>query len=84
MEITLSNSVEIIAILTFAAALLRYTVIVPLQTAIATLKEAVDEVKTMLKELSDDQRSIDKRLVAVEESAKQAHKRLDGMEHVLQ
>ena len=42
------------------------------------------ELKGMLKEMSEDQRNIDKRLVAVEESAKQAHKRLDGMEHALQ
>ncbi|WP_319403132.1 hypothetical protein [uncultured Anaeromusa sp.] len=84
MELNLSNTVEILGIIGFTAGVLKYIVIDPIQQAMATLKEALEEVKGMLKELGEDQRNIDKRLVAVEESAKQAHKRLDGMEHALQ
>ena len=84
MELNLSNTVEIFGIIGFTGGVLKYIVIDPIQQAMAAIKEAMEELKGMLKELSEDQRNIDKRLVAVEESAKQAHKRLDGMEHVLQ
>ena len=84
MELNLSNTVEILGIIGFTGGVLKYIVIDPIQQAMAAIKEAMEELKGMLKELSEDQRNIDKRLVAVEESAKQGHKRLDGMEHVLQ
>ena len=84
MELNLTNTVEILGIIGFAGGVLKYIVIDPIQQAMTTIKEAMEELKGMLKELSEDQRNIDKRLVAVEESAKQAHKRLDGIEHTLQ
>ena len=84
MELNLSNTVEILGIIGFTGGILKYIVIDPIQQAMTTIKEAMEELKGMLKELSEDQRNIDKRLVAVEESAKQAHKRLDGIEHTLQ
>ena len=84
MELNLNNTVEILGIIGFAGGVLKYIVIDPIQQAMAAIKEAMEELKGMLKELSEDQRNIDKRLVAVEESAKQAHKRLDGIEHTLQ
>lgn len=84
MELNLSNTVEILGIIGFTGGVLKYIVIDPIQQAMATIKEAMEELKGMLKELSEDQRNIDKRLVAVEESAKQAHKRIDGIEHTLQ
>ena len=84
MELNLSNTVEILGIIGFTGGVLKYIVIDPIQQAMATIKEAMEELKEMLKELSEDQRNIDKRLVAVEESAKQAHKRIDGIEHTLQ
>ena len=84
MELNLSNTVEILGIIGFTGGVLKYIVIDPIQQAMTTIKEAMEELKGMLKELSEDQRNIDKRLVAVEESAKQAHKRIDGIEHTLQ
>ena len=84
MELNLNNTVEILGIIGFAGGVLKYIVIDPIQQAMAAIKEAMEELKGMLKELSEDQRDIDKRLVAVEESAKQAHKRIDGIEHTLQ
>lgn len=84
MELNLSNTVEILGIIGFTAGVLKYTVIDPIQQAMKALEEAMKELKGMLKEMSEDQRNIDKRVVAVEESAKQAHKRIDGIEHTLQ
>ena len=84
MELNLNNTVEILGIIGFTAGVLKYIVIDPIQQAMKALEEAMKELKGMLKELSEDQRDIDKRLVAVEESAKQAHKRIDGIEHTLQ
>lgn len=77
MELNLNNTVQIITIISFAAGLVKYLIVKPLQTAITTLKEAITEMKNMITLLSDEQKNIDKRLVACEESAKSAHKRID-------
>lgn len=79
MELNLSNTVQLITIISFTAGLIKFLIVKPLQTAITALKEAITEMKDMLFRLDQDQKGIDKRLVAVEESAKSAHKRLDGM-----
>lgn len=80
LELNLSNTVQLITIISFTAGLVKYLIVKPLQTAITALKEAITEMKDMLFRLDQDQKGIDKRLVAVEEAAKSAHKRLDGME----
>ena len=80
LELNLNNTVQIIAIIAFAAGVVKYMVVIPLQGAIITLERAVEELKTVLCRMDQDQKGIDKRLVAVEESAKSAHKRLDGLE----
>lgn len=80
----LNNTVQIIVIISFVASIVagitKYIVINPLQGAICTLNDTVKELKTMLGSLSEEQKCSDKRLVAVEESAKSAHKRLDRLE----
>ena len=80
MELNWDNVGQILGIMTFAAGLIKYVVVQPLQTSINSLKETVTELKIVLSGLSEEQKCIDKRLVAVEESAKSAHKRIDGME----
>jgi hypothetical protein len=80
MELNLSNTVQLITIITFTAGMVKFLIVKPLQTAIAALKEAITEMKNMMFRIDQDQKGIDKRLVAVEESAKSAHKRLDGLE----
>ncbi|WP_425061381.1 hypothetical protein [Sporomusa carbonis] len=82
LELNLSNTVQIITIISFSAALVKYLIVNPLQAAINSLKEAVAKIETILFRLEQDQKNIDKRLVAVEESTKSAHKRLDGIEGV--
>ncbi|GMB01085.1 hypothetical protein [Pelosinus sp. IPA-1] len=82
MELNLNNSGQIIAIITFTAWLVKYLIVNPLQTAITALKEAVTEMKNMVFRMDKDQKSIDKRLVRVEESNKVAHHRIDGLEAI--
>ena len=80
MELNLNNTVQIIAIISFTSTLVKYLIVNPLQTAITTLNDAIKEIKKIHARLEEEQRNIDKRLVAVEESTKSAHKRIDGME----
>jgi biopolymer transport protein ExbB/TolQ len=68
------------ALLTLTSYLLKHMIVSPLQTAITTLKDAVNELKKMLEKVEDVQQDIDKRLVAVEQSAKSAHHRLGRLE----
>jgi uncharacterized protein YhaN len=79
MELTLNNTVQLIAIIGFAAALVKFLIVEPLQTAITTLQKAIEKMETVLSHLAEEQKGIDKRLVAVEESTKSFHKRLDAM-----
>ena len=80
MEITLTNAVQLITVVGFVSLLVKQLIINPLQTAIVALNKAVEEFKTVLTRIEREQNSIDRRLVVVEESAKSAHKRIDGME----
>lgn len=80
MEINLNNAVQIITIVGFASLVVKLIIIGPLQSAIGTLQKAVEKMESLLNRLSDEQKNIDKRLVAVEQSAKSAHHRLDGLE----
>ncbi len=80
MELNLSNTVQVTAIITFSSGLIKYLIVNPLQAAIDTLKKSIDELKDAVTRIDCDQRGIDKRLVAVEESEKSAHKRIDGLE----
>ena len=80
MELNLNNSVQLITIISFTSMLIKYLIVNPLQVAIGALQKSIDKMETVLADMTNEQKGIDKRLVAVEESAKSAHKRLDGME----
>jgi hypothetical protein len=80
LELNLTNTLQIIAIIGFAAGIVKQLLVKPLQLAIDSLQKAIEKMEIVLSHLSEDQKGIDKRLVAVEESTKSAHKRLDGME----
>jgi len=80
VEINLSNTVQIITIVGFAAAVVKYLIVLPLQVSINQLQKSIEKMEIVLSHLADEQRCFDKRLVAVEESAKSAHRRLDGMD----
>ena len=80
MELNLGNTVQLITIITFTAWLVKFLIVKPLQTAITALKEAITEMENVMFRMEKDQKSIEKRLVTVEQSAKSVHKRLDGLE----
>ena len=83
MELNLTNMVQITVIIGFASGVVKLLIISPLQNAINTLNDSIKEMKKMLTQLEKDQRGIDKRLVAVEASAKSAHHRIDEVkEHI--
>ena len=84
MEVFLGVSVQIIAIIGFTAAVVKLLIVNPLQASINSLKDAITKMENTLSKLADEQKSIDKRLVAVEESAKSAHHRIDGVEKRIQ
>ena len=72
---------EVIAALSFIGAITKYLIVTPLQQSIDTLKEAIIKLDMMLTTLNKEHNDVSRRLVVVEESAKAAHKRLDGFEH---
>jgi len=82
VELNLNNTVQLITVIGFASVIVKLLIVKPLQGAIETLQKSIEKMETMLNNLSEEQKSIDKRLVAVEESSKSAHKRIDGMEGI--
>lgn len=58
-------------------------IISPLSIAITALQETIKEFRDVVDNLKQEQHEIDKRLVVVEQSAKSAHHRLDGLEEVI-
>lgn len=80
----LNEIVSYTVIISFAAAVVQYIVIRPLQASIASLGEAVSSLRTLLQDiecrLNTETRNLDTRIVCVEESAKSAHKRIDTIE----
>ena len=80
----LNEIVSYTVIISFAAAVVQYIVIRPLQASIASLGEAVSSLRTLLQDidcrLNTETRNLDTRLVSTEESCKSAHKRIDTLE----
>lgn len=70
----------LVCVVKSAWGLLRYTVeniVNPLSNNIGQLQETTKEVKELVDFLRDKQQELDRRLVVVEQSVQQAHKRLD-------
>ena len=80
----LNEIVSYTVIISFAAAVIQYIVIRPLQTSISALGEAVSSLRTLLQDidcrLNTETRNLDTRIVCTEESCKSAHKRIDALE----
>lgn len=80
----LNEIVSYTVIISFAAAVIQYIVIRPLQTSISALGEAVSSLRSLLQDiecrLNTETRNLDTRLVCIEESCKSAHKRIDTLE----
>lgn len=70
----------IIAIIKGAFSLLQYIVkniVNPLSFSITNLQQATQELRNLIDRLRNDMQALDKRIIIVEQSTKQAHKRLD-------
>ena len=70
----------LIAIIKSAFSLLQYIVkniVNPLSISITTLQSATNELRSLIDRIRNDMQALDKRIIIVEQSTKQAHKRLD-------
>ena len=80
----LNEIVSYTVIISFAAAVVQYIIIRPLQMSITTLGDAVTELRELLQDincrLNTETRNLDTRIVCTEESLKSAHKRIDALE----
>ena len=80
----LNEIVSYTVIISFAAAVVQYIIIRPLQMSITTLGDAVTELRELLQDincrLNTETRNLDTRIVCTEESVKSAHKRIDAIE----
>lgn len=74
---TLSLIIEVLAIISFISAVVKYVIINPIQNALQTMNESLIELKHLIKMIDKEQKDIDRRLIVVEEAVKSAHKRLD-------
>ena len=63
-----------------AGTIFYYAVIKPLTGAIADLRDLIRDMRDDLQRNEEKRQEMDLRLVAVEESAKSAHHRIDGIE----
>ena len=83
MTISIENISVYIGIIMFACYAINYIVIKPLRTSIQALQSAIDRLDNRLSVLDskiDDDRE---RIAIVEQSAKQAHKRIDRLDKVV-
>ena len=71
---------EVVGLAGLAGTIFYYAVIKPLTGAIADLRELIRDMRDDLQRNEGKRQEMDLRLVAVEESAKSAHHRIDGIE----
>lgn len=83
MTITLENVGVYIGIATFTAAVINYMIISPLKNSILALKTSIDKLDTKMTLFDEKQDALKERLVIVEASSKQAHKRIDRLDGVV-
>lgn len=76
MELTLNSAVQMITVVTFILGGCNYAIVRPLQ-------KSIDKLECSIEKLGSDLAMNNNRIIKVEESAKSAHKRIDGLEEVL-
>ncbi|MEG1501983.1 MAG: hypothetical protein RR203_02580 [Synergistaceae bacterium] len=77
MRITLENISAYIAIITFAVGILKVFVMGPLKESLVELRISIEKLNERFLMAEEKQDALRERVVAVEASAKQAHKRID-------
>ncbi|MEA5034050.1 hypothetical protein [Cloacibacillus evryensis] len=83
MTVTLENITTYLAIVTFTGGAVKFLIVNPLRTSIMALQASIDRLENQLLVLDGKMDKNKERLVMVEASAKQAHKRLDCLNKVL-
>lgn len=83
MTITLENITVYIAILSFGCMLVNYLIISPLRVSIIALQTSIDRLDARLGILDEKMEQNKERLICVEASAKQAHKRIDRLDKII-
>ena len=77
MIINIENVSVYIGLITFAAAVINLVIIRPLRDSIHALQKSIERLEKQLADLDNKMDENKERLVLVEASAKQAHKRID-------
>ena len=83
MTISIENISGYIGIIMFACYAINYIVIKPLRTSIQALQAAIDRLDNRLSVLDSKIDADRERIAIVEQSAKQAHKRIDRLDKVV-
>ena len=80
MIITMTNVATYIGIMVFTASVIKCLIISPLQLSIKELKLSIEKLDNKLSMMNEKYDTYKERLVQVEASSKQAHKRIDRLE----
>lgn len=83
MTISIENISVYIGIIMFACYAVNYIVIKPLRTSIQALQAAIDRLDNRLSVLDSKIDDDHERIAIVEQSTKQAHKRIDRLDKVV-
>lgn len=83
MVITLENATYYIGIIMFTAAIVNYVIVRPLKESINALRCSIESLDGKLSMLDNKIDEYKERLVLCESSTKQAHKRLDRIDGIV-
>ena len=83
MNITLENVTIYIAIITFSVWIAKCLIVSPLKESISGLQRAIEKLGKSISILDSKIDQHDVRLVRVEESTCNAHKRIDRLDHIV-
>lgn len=79
MNVTLEDIVAVIAIVSFGATVVNYTVIKPLRVSIDMLSTAVQELKKLLFEVERDEKRLDKEVAINRQSIEDLQEQVDTL-----
>nr|DAH62225.1 MAG TPA: Protein of unknown function (DUF1043) [Caudoviricetes sp.] len=74
------TAAQIAAIATVIGAAFSYTILRPLNASIKALREAVEEMRTEMKESNKQRQEMEVHLAEVDQSVRSAHHRIDALE----
>ncbi|MEG1774006.1 MAG: hypothetical protein RR320_04040 [Oscillospiraceae bacterium] len=83
MTISIENIMIYLGIISFASGMINYIIIKPLSKSISALQAAIDRLDNRLSILDNKIDADRERIAVVEQSAKQAHKRIDRIDKIV-